>query len=230
MTKVLGMIPAKGGSTRLPRKNILKLGGKPMITWAGDALRQSGICDRIVVSTEDEEIAQVSRDAGFDVPFIRPSTLASDPAGVEQVALHCLEMLRKQSNEYDTLVITLPTSPFCIPEDFIKAYQVLIDKKADFLMSVSQFDHSPFAALKLTNGTVSPWFPEYFGLKSQEMPTAYRPNGAIHILKVKAFEKTRCYTSQPLYAYKMPWPRGVDIDTYEDFALAEALIKSGVVK
>jgi len=226
MNKVLGMIPAKGGSTRLPRKNILPLGGKPLLVWAGDALKKSGICDRIVVSTEDEEIAQISKSYGFEVPFLRPSELASDPSGVVQVALHCLEALRCQGEEYTTLVITLPTSPFCTSDDYRAAYRKFEDKKAQFLLSVSQYDHPPFAAMKCENDIATPWFPDYFGRKSQEFPDAYRPNGAIHILNVAAFEKQRSYTAQPLYAFKMSWPKGIDIDTEEDFAMAQALLKS----
>jgi CMP-N-acetylneuraminic acid synthetase len=229
MTKVLGMIPAKGGSTRLPRKNILPLGGKPLLVWAGEALRCSGICDRIVVSTDDEEIAQVSIDAGFDVPFIRPSNLACDPAGVEQVALHCLDCLKQKGQHYDILVITLPTSPFVSSHDFRSAFDLFIQKKMDFLMSVSEYDHSPFAALKLENGVLIPWFSEYYGRKSQEMPIAYRCNGAIHILSISAFERTKSYTSQPLYAYKMLWPKGVDIDTPSDYQIAKIILKSGIV-
>ncbi len=230
MKRVLGLIPAKGGSTRLPRKNILPLQGKPLFQWAGEALRASGICQRIVVSTEDEEIAKLTRDAGFDVPFMRPPDLACDPAGVEQVALHCLETLKEQGEHYDTLIITLPTSPFCTAQDFRAAYKLFQEQQAEFLMSVSLLEHTPFAAMKLERGLLSPWFPEYFGRKSQEMPPAYRPNGAVHILDVAAFQKTRSYTSQPLYAYEMPWPRGMDIDTASDFALAEALLQSRVVQ
>ena len=230
MKKILGLIPAKGGSTRLPRKNILPLQGKPLLQWAGDALRASGLCHRIVVSTEDEEIANIARDAGFDVPYVRPLSLARDPAGVEQVALHCLETLKDQGEVYDILIITLPTSPFVTAKDFKAAYKIFQDQNADFLMSVSLYAHTPFAALKLENGTLSPWFPDYFGRKSQDMPNAYRPNGAVHILDIPAFQKTRSYISEPLYAYEMPWPSGLDIDTAADFALAEALLRSGEVQ
>ena len=230
MKKILGLIPAKGGSTRLPRKNILPLQGKPLLQWAGDALRASGLCHRIVVSTEDEEIANIARDAGFDVPYVRPLSLARDPAGVEQVALHCLETLKDQGEVYDILIITLPTSPFVTAKDFKVAYKIFQDQNADFLMSVSLYAHTPFAALKLENGTLSPWFPDYFGRKSQDMPNAYRPNGAVHILDIPAFQKTRSYISEPLYAYEMPWPSGLDIDTAADFALAEALLRSGEVQ
>ncbi|MBF0233099.1 MAG: acylneuraminate cytidylyltransferase family protein [Desulfamplus sp.] len=225
----MGLIPAKGGSTRLPRKNILMLGEKPLLLWAGDALKASGICSRIVVSTEDDEIADIAAQGGLEVPFLRPKELACDPAGVVQVALHCLELLKTRGEYYDTLVITLPTSPFRTSQDLKNAYQLFIDRKASFLLSVSRFDHAPFSAMKIENGIAMPWFPEYFGRKSQEMPNAFRPNGALHILDIPAFEETRDYLSQPLYAYEMPWPRGMDIDTAEDFAMAEALLRAGII-
>lgn len=228
MKKVLGLIPAKGGSTRLPRKNILTLGAKPLLLWAGDALKESGICERVVVSTEDDEIAEIAKRGGIDVPFKRPDELAGDPAGVVQVALHCLEELEKQGEQYDTLVITLPTSPFRTSKDLIHAYELFIRRQAQFLLSVSSFDHTPFAAMKIEEGVVTPFFPEYFGRKSQEMPIAFRPNGALHILDIPAFKATGSYLSQPLYAYEMPWPRGLDIDTADDFAIAEAILNAGL--
>jgi CMP-N-acetylneuraminic acid synthetase len=230
MTQVLGMIPAKGGSTRLPRKNILPLGGKHMLLWAADALKKSGICDRVIVSTEDDEIASICKKYDLEVPFLRPMDLAKDPAGVVQVALHCLDVLRQQGDVYDILVISLPTCPFVTPDDFKNAFSLFIQRKADFLMSVSKYEHSPFLALKYDHDIVTPYFPEYSGKKSQALPDAYRPNGGIHILNVEAFQKTKSYYSQPLCAYKMPWPRGVDIDTIEDFIIAEELLKSGIVE
>ncbi|MFW8600413.1 cytidylyltransferase domain-containing protein [Desulfobacterota bacterium M19] len=224
--RILGLIPAKGSSTRLPRKNIMPLGGKPLISWAGEALKNSGICDRIVVSTEDKEVASVARDEGLEVPFLRPAKLAVDPAGVVDVALHCLATLRHLGDTYDTLIITLPTCPFRTAQDIRNAYNLFRERNANFLMGVSSFDHTPFAAMQLQDGTVKPWFPNYFGRKSQEMPAAYRPNGALNILAIKEFEEARSYFETPLYAYIMPWPRGIDIDTPDDLTMAEAVLAS----
>ncbi|MCE9550495.1 MAG: acylneuraminate cytidylyltransferase family protein [Betaproteobacteria bacterium] len=225
---ILGLIPAKGGSTRLPHKNILPLGGKPLLAWTVDAVRASGLCDRLIVSTEDGEVAQVAAKLGVEA-LMRPEKLAKDPAGVVQVALHALDVLRSQGAEYDTLMIFLPTSPFRNAEDIRAAHHMFVEKKAEFLMSVSEFSHTPFAAMRIENDITTPWFPEYFGRKSQEMPAAYRPNGALHILDVPAFEREQSYVAQPLYAYVMPWQRSVDIDTAADLHQAEALLAAGVV-
>lgn len=127
------------------------------------------------------------------------------------------------------MIILLPTSPFRTASDIAEAVALFDTKQAKFLLSVSAFDHTPFAAMKLEDGVVSPWFPEYFGRKSQEMPSAFRPNGAIHVLDVAAFEAAGSYFGQPLYAYEMPWPRSLDIDTVADLQMAEAVLAAGLV-
>jgi CMP-N-acetylneuraminic acid synthetase len=228
VSKILGLIPAKGGSTRLPHKNILPLGGKPLLAWAVDAARDSGLCDHLLVSTEDSEVVRVAQTLGVDT-LNRPAHLARDPAGVVQVALHALETLRAKGDEYDTLMIFLPTSPFRDADDIRAAYAMFVEKKAQFLMSVSEFSHTPFAAMRMENDIVTPWFPEYFGIRSQQLPGAYRPNGAIHVLDVQAFEREQSYTAQPLYAYVMPWQRSIDIDNAADLAMAEAMLAANVV-
>lgn len=225
MGRVLGLIPAKGGSTRLARKNILPLAGKPLLAWAAESARDSGLIDRLIVSTEDEEVADVARGFDIDVPFMRPLDLARDPAGVSDVALHALEELRRRGEEFETLIILLATSPFRTAQDIRAAHDLFLRQGRPFLMSVSAFPHTPFAALDLAeDGRLEPFFPDCFGKKSQELPTAYRPNGALHILDVAAFERARSYVAQPLVGYVMPRDRSVDIDTADDLREAEAIL------
>lgn len=224
--RTLCLIPAKGGSTRLARKNVISLGGRPLLGWAIDAARESGLMDRIVVSTEDEAIAGVARQLGADTPFMRPLHLARDPAGVVDVALHALSTLREQGDDYQTLVILLPTCPFRNAEDIRNAVQLFRAQNGQFLMSVSRYEHTPFAAMGLGDDQIlRPYFPEYIGKKSQEMPVALRANGAIHVLAVSAFERARSYYAQPLIGYEMPWERSIDIDTAHDLKLAESLLQ-----
>ena len=223
---VLGLIPAKLGSTRLPEKNIRPLAGKPLIAWTIEAARASGVIDRLVVSTEDERVARVARDCGAEVPFLRPAELARDPAGVVQVALHALETLRRQGAEFRTLVILLPTCPLRTAKDIRDAFSFFVKRKGFFLMSVGQYSHTPFAALDLRkNGLLKPFFPKYIGKRTQQHPAAWRANGAMHILDVAAFEKTRSYYSEPLLGYPMPPERSVDIDGEAEFHEAERLLK-----
>jgi CMP-N,N'-diacetyllegionaminic acid synthase len=222
----LCLIPAKGGSTRLARKNVLPLGGRPLLGWTIDAAKTSDRFDRIIVSTEDEGIVEIARQLGAEVPFLRPMHLARDPAGVVEVALHALTTLRSQGEEFQTLVILLPTCPFRTASDIRDAIALFDANGAHFLMSVSKYEHTPFAALNLVDNLhLEAHFPQYIGKKSQEMPVAFRANGAIHVLDVNAFEEARSYYAQPLIGYEMPWERSIDIDTAHDLRLAESLIR-----
>lgn len=222
---VLGLIPAKHSSTRLPEKNIRPLGGRPLLGWAVEAARDCGLIDRIVVSTEDERIARVARECGAETPFLRPPELARDPAGVVQVALHTLSALREQGAEFRTLVILLPTCPFRTAQDIRDAFDLFRRVNGSFLVSVGPYPHTPFAALQLAEDhRLQPFFPQYWGKRSQELPVAWRPNGALHILEVAAFERAKSYTAQPLLGYPMPRERSVDIDTEEDWREAERLL------
>ena len=223
--RVLGLIPAKGGSTRLAKKNILPVGGKPLINWAFDAVRCSEVCDQIILSTESQEVADVARSAGMDVPFLRPDHLARDPAGIVDVALHALDELEKAGQVFTTLVIAAPTCPLRTSQDVRDAYKLFQRSDRPFVMSVNEFSHTPFAALRMSaSGRLSPCFPEYFGRKSQELPKTYRPNGAVHVLDVPAFRLAGTYFGDPLIAYVMPRERSYDIDTALDISEVEAFL------
>lgn len=228
--RTLALIPAKGSSTRLPRKNILKLGGRPLIAWTIGAARQADVFDRIVVSTEDAEIAATAREAGAEAPFVRPSDLAMDPAGVVQVALHALDELEQAGESFDEICILLPTCPFRTADDIRSALKLFHERPEPNLMSVALFDHTPFNAVGIgEDGLLFPHFPDRFGRKSQEMPEAYRPNGAIHILDVPWFLESRSYTAAPVIAYSMPRDRSIDIDNEADLREAEAMLASAPV-
>ena len=220
--RVLGLIPAKGGSTRLAKKNIRPLAGRSLLAWTAEAARASGLLDHLIVSTEDEEVAAAARALDIDVPFLRPLELARDPAGVVQVALHALETLEAAGERYDTLVTMLPTCPLRSADDIRGAYELFTARGRPFVLSVSEFEHTPFAALGPTeDGRLEPYMPQYFGRKSQEMPRAYRPNGAVHVLDVAAFRRAKSDLAQPLVGYVMPRERSFDIDTEDDLRAAE---------
>lgn len=220
--RVLGLIPAKGGSTRLTKKNIRPLAGRSLLAWTAEAARASGVIDRLVVSTEDAEVAETARRLGIDVPFMRPQELARDPAGVVQVALHALEALEAAGEHYDTLITMLPTCPLRSADDIRDAYRLFHERGRPFVLSVSEFEHTPFAALGPTDdGRLEPYIPKFFGRKSQEMPKAYRPNGAVHVLDVAAFCRAKSDLAQPLVGYVMPRDRSFDIDTEDDLRAAE---------
>jgi CMP-N-acetylneuraminic acid synthetase len=223
--RILGLIPAKGGSVRLPRKNILPLAGKPLLHWAAEAARGSGVIDRLIVSTDDDEIAEVARAAGVEVPFRRPADLGREPAGVEQVALHALDTLSADGEAYEVLVILLPTSPLRQAGDIRAAIERFFALGATNLMSVTAVEHPPFNTLTLrSDEMLEPLFPDLAARRPGDLPRAYRPNGAISVLDVPTFLRSGSYLAPPIHAFVMPRDRSVDIDNEEDLAFAEFLL------
>jgi CMP-N,N'-diacetyllegionaminic acid synthase len=158
---------------------------------------------------------------------MRPDHLARDPFGVVEVALHSLDSFEKNGQYFDTLIILLPTSPFCHVSDIENAINTYIQQDVEFLMSVTREVHSPLSSLILKEGKLSPLHPEWLNLTGSradnETPTIVRANGAITIVNVSAFRRERNYYSYPLAAYEMPAERSVDIDTEMDFQFAEFL-------
>jgi CMP-N-acetylneuraminic acid synthetase len=224
----LCIIPAKGASTRLKKKNIIPLCGKPMIYYTIDAARKSGLFRDIYVSTEHAEVKKISESLGAVVPYKRPRELSIDPAGVVDVCLHMIDYLESRRKFYETLFILLPTSPLRTAADIRSSLKAYNSSKAKVLMSVSEYEHTPFAALKMDGkGFLAPYFPAYIGKKSQEMPKAYRPNGAITILDIEEFKRQMAYYFYPMSAYVMPPERSVDVDNPIDLKFAEYIMGCG---
>jgi CMP-N-acetylneuraminic acid synthetase len=225
--RTLALIPAKAGSTRLPRKNIRPLLGVSLLGRAVRRAQALKFISRICVSTEDHEVAAEAKQFGAEVPFLRPPHLARDPAGVVEVALHALDWLEANGDSFKTLILLLPTSPFCRTADVEGAVHTYIEQGVDFLMSVSREIHSPFSSLILKDGKLSPLHPEWLNRTGSRadsaLPTLVRCNGAVTIVNVEAFRRERNYYSYPLAAYEMPPERSVDIDTEMDFQFAEFL-------
>lgn len=226
MKEILILIPAKAASTRLALKNMKLLGGKPLLQWAIDSAKEALLDAEILISSESSEIIQFALSQGV-MAQQRPEKLAVDPAGVVDVALYVLDELQNVGKYYKTLIILLPTCPFRSSKDIQQALELFENENAQFLMSVSEYSHTPFAAMGLDeNALLTPFFPSHIGKKSQQMPKAYRANGAIHILNVNAFRKERSYYAQPLVGFPMPAERSIDIDTESDLHYAESLIKT----
>ena len=145
--KVLALIPARGGSRRLPGKNLLKLCGEPITVWSIKAAQQSKYVDRIVVSTDSDEIAEVARAAGADVPFMRPNYLASDTASSLDVVNHALNELNQKGQCYEFIVLLQPTSPLRTSKHIDESFELLQSKDADAIVGVTELDHP----IELTN-------------------------------------------------------------------------------
>ena len=223
--KVLALIPARGGSRRLPGKNLLKLCGEPITVWSIKAAQQSKYVDRIVVSTDSDEIAEVARAAGADVPFMRPNYLASDTASSLDVVKHALNELNQKGQCYEFIVLLQPTSPLRTSKHIDESFELLQSKDADAIVGVTELDHP----IELTNRlpddlSMKGFFTTDSHLRSQDFPKRYRVNGAIYLVRVESLIKENTiFLSDRIYAYKMDREVSVDIDTPYDFRLADAL-------
>ena len=223
--KVLALIPARGGSRRLPGKNLLKLCGEPITVWSIKAAQQSKYVDRIVVSTDSDEIAEVARAAGADVPFMRPNYLASDTASSLDVVNHALNELNQKGQCYEFIVLLQPTSPLRTSKHIDESFELLQSKDADAIVGVTELDHP----IELTNRlpddfSMKGFFTTDSHLRSQDFPKRYRVNGAIYLVRVESLIKENTiFLSDRIYAYKMDREVSVDIDTTYDLKLADAL-------
>lgn len=218
----LCIIPARGGSKRLPLKNIRLLAGKPMVVYTIEAALQSEVFDEVCVSTESEEIAEVARQCGAEVPFMRPPELAADDVGVVHVCLHALDFYVKRGMKFNILGVLLPSSPLRTGEDIRGAHEKFLSADADFLMAVTDYIYSPFQALHERNGHLRPfWDPLYYRKRRQDLPKVVVDNGAIYLMYVEAFRRERIFYGERLTGFHMPFARSVDVDDWLSLELAE---------
>jgi CMP-N-acetylneuraminic acid synthetase len=228
---VLALIPARGGSKRLPKKNILPLCGKPLIAWTIEAALQSKYVDQVLVSTDCSEIAAVSRQSGAEVPFLRPVELAGDTSSTNDVILHALGTIPHFIP--DLVVILQPTSPLRTAAHIDESLQLLVDNNAKGIVSVSECEHSPLWANNLPENNQMGKFirPTVIGKRSQDLPVYYRLNGAIYAFtKDSLLSHGGVFYSNDVYAFKMDRDCAVDIDNELDFQFAEVLMKASKKK
>jgi len=229
---IVAIIPARGGSKRLPHKNILPLQNKPLIAWTIDAGLQSQFVDRVIVSTDCNEIADIAIKYGAEVPFIRPDDIAGDFTSTDSVILHCLETISDQFKA-DIVVILQPTSPLRTSSDIDVVLRKLVDKKANGVVSVCKCEHSPFWSNTLPESGEMNFFlkEEVKGKRSQDLPTCYRLNGAIYAFSVDfIINNLGIGYSEGVFSSEMPTIRSVDIDNALDFKLAEVILAESLDK
>jgi pseudaminic acid cytidylyltransferase len=214
------VIPARGGSKRFPRKNLAPLAGKPLLAYAIEAAVGAGVFDRVVVSTEDAEIARVGAAAGAEV-LPRAPVLASDTATGVDVCLSVIDELRRQGGRHEVFACLLPTTPLRTAEDVRRAHDLFVARAADFLMAVTTFAIPPFWALEEHAGFLRPRWGREFLVKSQELPPVWVDNGAVYLARIAAFEAERTFYGERLVGYRMPRERSVDVDDPVDLRLAE---------
>jgi len=227
---ILGLIPARGGSKGLPRKNIKPLLGKPLIAWTIEQALASKYLDRIVASTDDEKIAEISKKYGAEVPFIRPKKLAEDNAKGIDVVLHVIDWFRENDKrkQYDLIMLLQPTSPLRTKEDIDKTIEYLFFKEAKAIVSVCEVDHHPLWANTLPEDGCMKNFirQEIINKNRQELPVFYRLNGAIYLAYCNYIKQCKSFIGKETFAYIMPKERSVDIDDEIDFELAQILMKN----
>ena len=214
------MIPARGGSKGVPRKNIRLLAGKPLVTWTIEQAAQSRYIDRVIVSSEDEEICQVAKQSGAEVPFVRPMELASDTASGVDVLCHAVE---NAGADYDYVVLLQPTSPLRESTDIDAAIECCVSRTAKSVVSVAEATKSPYWMYQVQEGGKLTPFVENAASNRQQLPQSYALNGAVYVLEVAALLESRKILDEQTLGYVMPEERSYDIDTETDFLICEFL-------
>jgi len=229
--ETLAIIPARGGSKGLPGKNIRPLAGVPLIGHTIRAARAARLVDRVIVTTDDEEIASVAREFEAEVPFLRPAELSDDQASGVDVCHHALEYVESEMGYRPDLVVLLqPTSPLRNAEDINSAIRLLLESKADSVVSLKAVTEFPQWMKKMDEESrISPLFDELeITSARQDLEKSYLLNGAIYLSTVEAMKKHRGFYGGDTRGYLMGEEHSVDIDTLHDFLLAEALLSRTV--
>lgn len=222
---VLAIIPARGGSKGVLRKNIREVGGKPLIAWTIEEAKKSKYIDRLILSSENNEIIQVAKEWGCEVPFIRPAELAQDDTpGIEPV-IHAIVTLKEK---YDYVVLLQPTSPLRKVEDIDGCIKLCVSRSAKSCVSVTEPDKSPYWMYTLDKeGKMLPVLgADKEFLRRQDLPKVYSLNGAVYVSECDWLLKHKSLITGETLAYKMAKEDSVDIDTEMDLKLFELLIAS----
>lgn len=222
---ILAIIPARGGSKRLPRKNVKPLLGKPLIAYSVEQGKQASCAMRVVVSTDDPEIKKISLKYGAEV-LDRPVELATDTATTMSVLHHVVKTLQAQGFFPDIVVLLQPTCPMRLPEDIDACIKKLIETGADSVVSVREIDEPPHWMMQLGDGDRTSLFMKEQITRKQDIPELYILNGAVYAIKTDVLLKQEWYVMGPdNRAYIMPRDRSYDIDNQEDFELVEFLMR-----
>ncbi|WP_139062656.1 cytidylyltransferase domain-containing protein [Selenomonas sp. oral taxon 149] len=222
-SKLLAVLPARGGSKGIPKKNIRLLGGKPLIAYTIEAAKGVSAIDRLIVSTDDAEIAEVAREYGADVPFLRPKELAGDAAPVSGAILHLLNAFPA----YDSVLLLQPTSPFRQKEDIEGFLSFAKRSAAKVCVSVTEVEHSPYWMYTVeAEDRLKPILPlpTEAMYQRQKLPSCYRLNGALYYAQTAYYKEHKTFLTEDTLGYTMDRRRSLDIDTEEDLVMAEWIL------
>ncbi|MCJ7700001.1 MAG: acylneuraminate cytidylyltransferase family protein [Anaerolineales bacterium] len=229
--KTLAIIPARGGSKSIPDKNIIEVGGKPLLAWTILAAQNSSNIDRLVVTTDDPKIAEVAEEYGAEVPFLRPTELAQDDTPGITPIIHAVNWLSANQNYKSDYVLNLqPTSPLRTGADIDAALMLATEKIADGVVSVIQPKHHPYWTQSINSeGRMVDFFSQGTNItRRQDLPPAYALNGAIYLVETQVLLSLQTWYTDKTYAYLMPPERSLDIDTPWDLYLVDLILRNKV--
>ena len=222
----LCVIPARGGSKRIPRKNVKEFCGKPMVAWSIEAAIASGCFDKILVSTDDVEIADVAKDFGAEVPFMRPAELSDDFVGTTPVMRHAIQWVQAHMNDVEYACCVYATAPLIAPEDLKKGLDLIWQKDVDYVFSATSYAFPIQRAIRISGGgKISMFNPEHLETRSQDLEDAWHDAGQFYWGTSEAWCGERPILSERSVPIVLPRYRVQDIDTIEDWAVAELLFR-----
>ncbi len=223
----LAIIPARGGSKRIPRKNIKPFCGKPMIAWSIEAAQQSACFDQIIVSTDDAEIAKLARKHGATTPFMRPPELSDDHTGTTPVIAHAIDWFRQRGQTPEQICCLYATAPFVTPADLRQGLAALTTTGCDYAFSVTSYPFPIQRAIRITAlDRVEMFHPEHFETRSQDLEEAWHDAGQFYWGRADAWLQNRVIFGPDSVPIRLPRYRVQDIDTPEDWMHAEWMHKS----
>jgi len=222
----IAIIPARGGSKRIPRKNIKHFHGKPMIAYSIEAAQQSGCFDKILISTDDQEIADIALQYGAEVPFLRPADISDDFATTMDVMQHAINWCLGEGWHVDKLCCIYATAPFILPEYIQQGLQLLKDEEVEYVFSATTFPFAIQRAITLNaDARVNMIYPEHLNTRSQDLQETYHDAGQFYWGNGSAFLMGKAIFADHSKAVLLPRKRVQDIDTPEDWEFAESLFK-----
>lgn len=219
--RILAIIPARGGSKRIPRKNIKPFCGEPIIKYSIEAAKTAGCFDEIMVSTDDREIAEIAESFGAKIPFLRSAENADDFAGVAEVVIEVLEEYKKLGQEFEYVVCIYATAPLIDAGRLREAVQILQEKDADSILPITRFGYPIQRALRVKDGLTKMFKPENYSVRSQDLEPAFHDSAQFWCMKVQSLlEQKRVFAEKTAYI-EVPEFEAQDIDTEEDWKIAE---------
>lgn len=228
--KILSIIPARAGSKGIKDKNIIDLNGKPLIAYSIEAGLNSKYIDKVVVTTDGEYIAEVAKEYGAEVPFLRPSYLAADTSKTIDAVMHCIEEVSKVDGEYDYMVLLQPTQPLRQSWHIDEAIELIVEKDEDDLVSVSKVNDHPILMRTIDEtGHAKNLLQECSTKRRQEFPDYYKVNGALYINKINENLNNETSLNDNKLVYVMDSKYDVDIDELLDLHIAELVMKNKLV-